>query len=587
MLSRFGEAATRPPASARPQTVAGQDTDNKTHGDDQDDAMEDASVSRSLSTNPPSSSRLSGDRALTDKDSTAKPPRELMNLRLVRAISPRLWTGWWQAWTSAKKVEQTAFLQLASLEQRTLFDQEWMRRIAHSKQRSYKKLITIFLHAVGSIGLCQVCEGRAPLRHRNCRALPPAARDMKELQSIVGRQCTNCYLASTLSPCEFSAATEGHRAPAPKQTPVPLPVSTLVRPFRPNNEQTHEQPRDASLGRPSDSASRYASEGVQARGDAKETPGEEGRCPQTSTTRTDIPPLPVSSPHVLPSGISDQAEARAAMPTHPRKPLIESTRRFARLTNGSADSPGHSHDSGVESLGADSSSTLGHADASNATAHSEPFDALRSHSNTSVPVSGRTISSSNHPLVTSTIAKAFTLFGEIGQLPIESQAGVYQKIAELSALARRPLDDDAFFFPPSQSVTVFEEWEIAPGCLSAPRTRPAAANMVAPGVAPVGFSSSFLRREVVAFELAYQVSRSQRILNKHLPCLGVTRIENVADGWECTMTVLEGFVKVKTDAIDARMAQGGVLIIVSGSYCTITNVMDKESKIQVRWVRIE
>lgn len=492
-----------------------------------------------------------------DVDASQKLLKNLMNSALFKTASPFLQEGWTLAFNTATSREQKACVQLASLPSSGVVDKEWVMGVQRSNQRRFRVLMSIFFHIAGSSSLqCEACQGRVPLKQRNCRVLPPEAQGMRELQQVIGHQCVNCYFFPASRPCELPG-----RPPALKQTPVPAPLYSQAAQHSSsgsmlpalNSDSTHRWPRESS--------------------------------PRTATklnkpiSQTPVPVPPIPPVRSLPSQLSGQGVGQdhavlvdAGQSSEDRDGVQQSRKPVTRSS--------HSLD------GATLSALRPTSSSSSASTAAAPFFNASSSSHlpdtqslaTSVP------SFTTAPLTSSSlIAKAFTLFGEIGQLPAHEQPGVYQKIAELSEIARRPLIHDTGLdapFPPSAPAA--EDWEVAPGCLSAPK-RPTTA--AAAGSVPVGFSSSFLRREVVNFEHAPQVSRLQRVMNKHLAPLAVVRIDRAGQEWECTLAVLEGFVKVKMEGVDAKIGQGGLLLIGSGSDCILTNAMHQESKVQIRWTR--
>lgn len=494
------------------------------------------------------------------------------------------------AFKTAESSEQKAFLQLASLGKNNVVDRDWIESVHRTNQRRYKMLMTIFLHAAGCSGLCSACEMRAPLKQRNCRALPPEARGMRELQRVIGQQCANCYFYSTSKPCEFVAANG--RPPAPTQTPVPVPLRGQAA-----------EPSGGRVPRPfiSAPASHPASGALQPPPGPRDSllrkaTGLDRPISQTPIPVPPVPPVPgVKSLLSQPSG---RAVGRDAAPVDAEQSAEDGARRSGRLSHGtwsissgseSTTIHGHGGRAGSREVASPPPLPPTSASSASASASASPsalsFDPPTSH----LPNAGSLAASAPQPTVapltsSSLVAKAFALFGEIGQLPAQEQPGVYQKIAELSEIARRPLNDRGLDAPFPPSAPAAEDWEVAPGRLTA--QQPAAAAAASRPV-PVGFSSSYLRREVVTRELAPQVSRSQRVLNKHLPPLGVVRMDRAGQGWECNLTVLEGFVRVRMEGLEARMSQGGILVVGPGSDCVVTNVMHQESKIQVRWTKEE
>ncbi|KAJ4416543.1 hypothetical protein N0V82_006665 [Gnomoniopsis sp. IMI 355080] len=174
------------------------------------------------------------------------------------------------------------------------------------------------------------------------------------------------------------------------------------------------------------------------------------------------------------------------------------------------------------------------------------------------------------------LSKVLVLLSEISKLTKEEQSDTYTKIVEMVQIVRRPtlnMQVDHLAQIPSPTA---EEWEIAPGRLA----------LSVPGTgreSKLAFSASYLRREVINVELATKISRSQRILNRHIPALHQVVVEKIDANWDCDLTVLEGFVQVKIGQVKAKIGQGGLVAISQDAQCFITNVTHRECLIQIRW----
>lgn len=519
--------------------------------------MADADASRRAALKLESSSSSSSEDAEPLRESSPhKLPKGLLDSAVLKAVAPFLQKGWIIAFQTADKVEQKAFLQLASLPRNSAVDRDWVSSVHRSNQRKYKVLMTIFLHVAGSSSLqCSACQTRGTLKQRNCRALPPEAQGMRELQAVIGPQCANCYFYPCSKPCQFPT---GRPPTTLKQTPVPVPQ--IIPPGSTTSGAVQLQPR------PPDALRRTATRLNKP----------------ISQTPVPVPPIPSVKPFSSqPPTLVDTSQSSEDSDVDRQPRRLSNRASHDSTDNGQLDS----YRVSIGSPDDRSSSAIPPTSTSSASTAALPSDLTTSHPpnaellTTSAPLS-------THPSLASSIliAKAFALFGEICELPVQEQPGVYQKIAELSEIARRPLHDPGLDAPFPPSAPAVEDWEVAPGCLST-TTQRATADAAAAGSAPVGFSSSFLRREVVSFEHAPRVSRSQRVLNKHLPPLGVVKIDRGDEEWECTLAVLQGFVKVRMGDLVARMSQGAVLVVGPGSDCIATNVMHEESKVQVRWTR--
>lgn len=501
-----------------------------------------------------------------------QPPNSLLQSPLFKAVKPFLKRNWDAALKN--KFQIAAFLQLASLPKKNDIDKQWVEGVYKSNQATFKQLMSIFLHAVGSSSsrssssidsiLCSACETRGSLKRRNCRVLPPEAKDMRQLQDVIGQQCVNCYFFPTSKACEFPDTTKGPPA-AVKQTPVPIP--SLGQPT-----QSFSQP----ISRPSTAgsiASSTVAHPAPPRHQESPTKSAQNLARPISQTPIPVPPIPILTPKPT-QPASRQSVLKQAQHVDAEQPVEDAVRQSSRLLNRPSQT---SADSGSQT---DPEPRLSGSRTSPAAAPSPGLLISHYPSAESAATSSLREASSAPSKSASLVAKAFSLFGEIGQLPTEEQAGVYQKLAELSEIARRPLVDAGLSAQFAPSAPVAEDWEIAPGCL-----------LTRTPNGPFGFSSPFLRREVISFELAHQVSRSQRVLNNYLAPLAMAKVNGVVgeegEGgrWECTLVVLEGFVKVKMQELEARVGQGGVLLVTAGSDCVVTNVGLRESRIQVRWTR--
>ncbi|KKY32434.1 hypothetical protein UCDDA912_g07596 [Diaporthe ampelina] len=125
--------------------------------------------------------------------------------------------------------------------------------------------------------------------------------------------------------------------------------------------------------------------------------------------------------------------------------------------------------------------------------------------------------------------------------------------------------------PPIHSAAAAEEWEIAPGRLTMDDKY-------------LAFSTSFLSREIVSAKAAQQLSPTQRVLNKSIAALNQLSVGQ-EEGWDCTCSVIRGVLKMRVGDVEARIGQGGVIIVEKE--CIITNVSHKEARIQVWWKKAD
>lgn len=403
------------------------------------------------------------------------------------------------------------------------------------------------VQVVGVKARCKPCESRAPERKRNCKVLPPEAEGMQELQEICGSQCANCYFFHASMPCEFPTSST-----MMKQTPVPIPPPSVMRP-PPKNERLAPPP-----------ASRAPPASIRS------------QPPSYSSYKATIADKPISeSPVPIPvlggKEPNPSLQASSTSDVYSEQGEAASLRRSRRILTKDSESS-----SNVVSDTYDSDDFQSHSAASAASNAGPSKTALMSNA------SGTKASTVATPMVpfgdvssAQLVGKAFGLFSEIGQLPPEWQATLWQDMQQMAGMlqtgtgpvpgAPRAYSSSASL-PPVPSAAA-DEWEIAPGRLTA-------------GDRQLAFSTSFLSRESVSLKAAQQLSATQRVLNKSIKALNQLNL-GPEKGWICTLSVIKGLLKMKVGDVQARIGQGGVIVVEEE--CIITNVLHKEAVVQVWW----
>lgn len=455
---------------------------------------------------------------------------------------------WLTAYKGVLDFERRAFLQLISLLPKNNIDREWLKGITNSHQQSFKGLICVLVAIVGVKGPCQACQRRAPEKTRHCAALPPQAKDMMELQKLVGTTCSECYHFPTKSNCGFPFASE---APIGiKQTPVVAPL-----PDRSATSQTVQLPKGISPlpTLPAQAVSKNSAPSLRP---ISKTPIQPADLSSVSVSSSQVtsqlqdvfdqrkPPNTDDASRVEHKAISTDMEDIARKASRPRS---------ARMLPRSADDEGDCSSAHTSSVFSTAEESI--INDSRATSTSIVFR----------PSSG------------SIVSKALGLLTEVSQLANEEQSGVYTKIVEMVEVIRRPILDLAADRMPGTSTPLTEEWETAPGRLTFPIAGTGRQSLIA-------FSTSYLRREVVDVELATQISRGQRVLNRHIPALHQVMVEKFDARWDCSLTVLDGVVQVKLGPVEAKIGQGGIFVISQDAACFITNVTHRDCPVQIRWV---
>lgn len=451
--------------------------------------------------------------------------------------------GWLLAYRNTSDFERRALTQLISLPPKNTIEGEWLSGIKKSNQQSFKGLICILIAIVGVRGPCQACKSRTPEKTQHCAALPLQAEKMHELQQLVGKRCADCYHFPTTKDCEFPSL---RALTAIKQTPVPIPQLS----GQSATVQTRHFPERVSVlpVPPVRAASSNTTVHIQPRRPISNTP-------------IPLPTLPSVLTMPLPAAARHQAAFERGRPMH--TDAAPSTGKHATMP---ATTDVNSTTRARRSKRIPSLCLTGASDASSAS------DESSTNQSSAMPTF-----TAPHLSSTSIVGKALGLLTEVSQLPNEEQSGVYTKIVEMIEVIRRPTLNHGIGLFDQISNPVAEKWETAPGRLAIP----------VPGVgreSQIAFSTSYLRREVIDVQLATQISRGQRILNRQIPALHQVMVERFDARWDCTLTVLEGFVNVKTDQMEAKIGQGGVFVVRQCTNCSITNVTHRDCSVQIRWV---
>lgn len=465
---------------------------------------------------------------------------EILELFVMKMGGKR---GWLTAPQGASGLERHALIQLLSLPPRNKIEREWLDGISNAHQRLLKGLICILVSIVGTRGPCEACKNRVPEKRRHCAALPPQAENMEELQQLLGGKCSECYHNPTKGDCGFPSGV----STGVKQSCTPgfrLEKSGTTHPL---NSQEEASTPIGTLTRP----------------ESENAPPSIQRVLKTSVTS---PPVSSAEVLLLQSGHSQTALRQMEAPKSHKDSVSdkkESSNRPEETTTASE-------------RDVKRGSTLSAADerGSRSTHVTKTPKALPDSgtNKTKVKLEKTGIDSSSATL----ISKALGLLTEVSHLANEERSGVYDKIAEMVDILRRPtsgLDNPGN--QPQGLIT--EEWESAPGRLTVPQTGTVQEKQIA-------YSTSYLRREVVAIELATRISRGQRVINRSIPASHEIAVAAFDDRWHCTLTVLEGRVEFKMGQVEDGMVQGGILIIDQDSGCSITNVTRRDCLVQIRRV---
>lgn len=443
-----------------------------------------------------------------------------------------------QRWLASfqNELQRSAFLQAISLPKRNDIDKTWLDTVLKAHQKAFKTLFSIALHVIGVKGeCCTICQWRAIDRRRNCVILPQEAEDMRDLREALGTRCVNCFFFPTMKPCKFAksgnpiANASAVVKPIPASIPAP-PPHHAIKPAKPP---------------------------------AKPLPVEPPVAQPVSQSAVPLPVLPGQSQVPHPQ-ISQPQVSNDRLPT--ARSGEESVRRSGRIFAREPDAIKDSH--GLDTQG-DGDASL--AQSSDAASNDEPA------STTSTAVASSSASAAPLPSK-ALVGKAFRLFSEISELPAHEQNVVYDKVAMMWEIAKgAPIATGSAASGNGQGdirlrqqIPAADGWEIAPGRLAS-------------GGEAVAFSTSFLRRETVGLISAQYVTASEKILNKHIAALDHLRLEPVA-GWDCKFTVMKGLIQVRVGDVEAKLGQGGVLLVKNE--CLVTNITHDESQIQVWWKKV-
>lgn len=372
---------------------------------------------------------------------------------------------------------------------------------------------------------------------------------MRELQEVCGSQCVNCYFFHATRPCEFPASS----AAMTKQTPVPVPTPPFMRPILHVERSLDPPPFARPLPAAGPQAPTYSS--------YKATKGEKP-----------ILQSPVPIPLFATQGPNNQSQYSRPSDVSSVKPRTEPLRRSRRVIMTDVQFAGS--DSDGESNKRDES--VPYSATSNA-ALSEtalaPDGFMPGGPGTKESTAATSNLSFGETSSSELVARAFSLFGDISRLPAEEQAALWNQMQQMAGIlqtgtaTRSPTTMSTSPYPPAGLSPAAEEWEIAPGRLTADDKH-------------LMFSTSFLSREVVSLKAAQQLSPTQRVLNKSILALNQLSVPQ-EEGWDCQCSVIRGVLKVKVGDVGAKIGQGGVIIV--GKDCSITNVSHKEARIQLWW----
>lgn len=368
-------------------------------------------------------------------------------------------------------------------------------------------------------------------RKRNCMILPPEAKDMRELQEIIGSKCVNCFFFPGNHRCDFATS----------KLPT-VDVSTGVK-------QTYTPALDSLPARVAKSASRPESH--IAKGLSMPTPTQ-----SISHSPIPVPVLPLRPQLAQAHGPAEQSNGG---------PVRRSVLRSARESEVRIDDHG---DSVPEN-----------DDLTSGTLYTDDVNSNEELASAGATTVASGLASGAPPRSSALVSKAFTLFGEITQLPAHEQDKVYDKLAAMLGVASGAPTTTRTAAPGKTQGSVAHQyhgpaadgWEIAPGRLTS-------------GGEPVAFSTSSLRRKAVSSSSAQYVTPTEKVLNKHIIALDHLKIKPEID-WDCKFSVTKGMVKVKMGDVEANIGYGGVLLVKHE--CIVTNAWHDESHIQVWWKQVD
>lgn len=313
--------------------------------------------------------------------------------------------GWLMAYQGASGLERHAMIQIVSLPPRNKIERKWLDGISNAHQRLLKGLICILVAIVGIRGPCQACENRVPEKRRHCASLPPQAEDMKELQELLGKQCSECYHLSTKGDCGFPSGVSAEV----KQICGPVP-----RFEKSDTTQSFNSQKKAST-----------KVGLLVRPGWESPPTSPQRVLKTSAPSS---PLSYAKVMMLQSGQSQAPFKQSQAPRSHKDSALDNEE--------SSDKPEETDT--VDECSAKLFSTLSaaHQRGSRWTHVSETPEPMKGLTikKTTVKVETTDHDSSSAALV----SKALSLLTEVGHLANEERLGVYNKIAEMTEILCRP-----------------------------------------------------------------------------------------------------------------------------------------------------
>lgn len=491
-----------------------------------------------------------------EQDSTSTKPsdldRAMAESKVWAYVAPLVPQTWTTSFTNG--LETSAFIQAISLPLRNKMDMEWLSGTKKSHQRGYRALMSVIFQAIGVEARCKPCESKILERRRNCKVLPPEAEGMRELQEVCGSQCVNCYFFHATKPCEFPSSST-----TAKQTPIPVPNPPAMRPM-PNVEPALDPP---SITRPPAAIRSYAPTYSLYKATKAEKPISESPVP--------IPLFAIRGPTQQGQSTHTSDVSAEISPTE----VMSKVRRSGRVTKTDDQSGSGSNFKGSGNTDeAESHSAASNAGASEAALASGGFRSGRPSTESTAAASNV----SSDGISSSQLAgRAFSLFGDMSRLPIEEQAVLWDQMQQMAEILQtgavtrtsitKSTSPNLTPGPPAAAA----EWEIAPGRLVVDDKH-------------LALSTSFLSRDVVSLKAAQQLSPTQRVLNKSIAALNQLSVGQ-EQGWDCTCSVIRGLLKMKVGDMEARIGQGGVIVVEKE--CIITNISHKEARIQVWWRKVD
>ncbi|KAK7697431.1 hypothetical protein SLS64_013512 [Diaporthe eres] len=461
-----------------------------------------------------------------------------------------------QTWTTSftNGLETSAFIQAISLPLRNKMDMEWLSGTKKSHQRGYRALMSVIFQAIGVEARCKPCESKILERRRNCKVLPPEAEGMRELQEVCGSQCVNCYFFHATKPCEFPSSST-----TAKQTPIPVPNPPAMRPM-PNVEPALDPP---SITRPPAAIRSYAPTYSLYKATKAEKPISESPVP--------IPLFAIRGPNQQGQSTHTSDVSAEISPSE----VMSKVRRSGRVTKTDDQSGSGSNFKGSGNTDeAESHPAASNAGASEAALASGGFRSGRPSTESTAAASNV----SSDEISSSQLAgRVFSLFGDMSRLPVEEQALLWDQMQQMAgilqtgAVTRTLMPKSTSPNLPPGSPAAAAEWEIAPGRLVVDDKH-------------LALSTSFLSRDIVSLRAAQELSPTQRVLNKSIAALNQLSVGQ-EQGWDCTCSVIRGLLKMKVGDMEARIGQGGVIVVEKE--CIITNISHKEARIQVWWRKVD